>query len=879
MEKCLKLTAMLETLKQVAVVQFHRTPLVPYFHPVTNPDRDTLMENIKAVTPNHAHRVESIEMAKCVQHKKKELVMGREGVRQFENQLRVQKDHLHKMDSVSQLDNRREKRMIALYMEEKAQREEELAKEMKWEQKVAERKRREERERVKERLIQKEDEKKKKKRRRVEQLRSSMEGDQSSQSVTGDDSCGEWFHDDLEEDSSHFSSSFSSTASLLDHVRSLNEKDKQSKMDEPPVTTREDHQLIHTMHAAKQSDESTVESQESHVQLEKHSAEERAAEASTNAVQNHSNCLRELPQKTSKGNSLPVPPPKASKPLKKTKQQQDTRLPVSKTRSPKPKQKSESQPKKGHQAKGKHTQRTQLNNTQMNTRGAVQSPTTSLNTIFKASSPQETHKKHSNHTRTQKNAQPAKQTPKEPSRKFQPQRVPLNDSTASPVVRRPGSADALLEDSHSTKTHTKSANHHHQISHASSHNSSTAHPTARRVCSSDALLKDSHPVSNNHTAPTNHPASNVTSLANAPPKTRKSIARVSGFDDEVHVYDLLEKKVRPQTKRREPPRPQSGFQTPVSDVGVQQHAVACEPPQTSASQPDNFDFSSNPSYERGATAKEGARGATGGTTAPSNNTRQTSFERNNGLLVQNQTSTKMHQPPPHMHHSGPKSSTTALVRQSYVQNSMKPKQVMAKTTNMQPAYAPSWPRSDSESSESEHIRSVLSDNSHHSTMSTITAQQSKSSGFSTDVHSDSNTSSHTPKPPRVQQSVLGSLSPPPLPGDNLTNHSGLPVPRKMYNSHQQGQPSGRGQSKASPQPLSRRPNNGIGVRDKDALTSYPRFQRREEHKARLQNTEQQHRMRQFGVHPGTGQLTQFTKPARGHLVQQSKRRPDVGSLV
>ena len=219
--KCQKLTDTLETLKQVAAVQFHRTPLVPYFPPTPNPNRLALMENIRAVAPNHAHRVESIEMAECVQHRKKELVMRREGIKRFESQLRIQRELLHKMDSRSSLEDRQAKKMIALYMEEKAEREAELAREIKLERKVAERKRKEERERVKERLQRQREEEKR--RTRVEQLRGRGEIDQvSTQSSVGEEGGGEWYHRDGEEESIHFSSSFSSTASLLEHVRSMN---------------------------------------------------------------------------------------------------------------------------------------------------------------------------------------------------------------------------------------------------------------------------------------------------------------------------------------------------------------------------------------------------------------------------------------------------------------------------------------------------------------------------------------------------------------------------------------------------------------------------------------------------------------------------------
>ena len=843
-EKCTKLIASLETLNQVAAVQFHRTPLVPYFRPVANPDRDALMENIKAVTPNHAHRVESIEMAQCVQHKKKELVMKSEGIRHFESQLRVQKDHLHKMEeSVAQLDTRREKKMIALYMEEKAQREAELAKEMKWEQKVAEKKRREERERVKERLLQKEDEKKKRK-KRVEQLRGRAEGDWSSQSS------GEWYCGDLEGDSLLFSSSFSSTASLLEHVRSLSgwssdttQQDKNEKVEEQPVSRKQVHQLKQTKNAPPQTNE---RKDHTRVQSERHSSGEKSAK-STRTVKEQSQ-FKPQGVTDAGGDSLQAPKVKPLKPPKKGKQQQGSRLPQpSATTSQKHQQKMKSRHKgnsKYDPAQQKTVEHSELNNTQARTKDSA--PQTPLNAIFKANQTGLQPQKDTNqtsHVHTQKNAQTAKQPAVQPVRKLQRHRVKLNDIEAAP---RP----------------------------------------ARRVASSETLLEDNSQYS--HTVSNNKPILTATTLVDTPPKIRKSIGYIGEFDDQAGIYDVLEKKPQPLHKqehihsRRQQKSVQVPKKRPESELGMLLSPVHIDP--ISASQPDTFDFMSNPSYETRAVGKHNQLTADRG---------QTGLNKSNHIIM-NQ-SHPSHQQGPHLHQSNPKSTKAAVVHQSYMHNVRNSKPMIMKpprTQNIQSGFHsgnPVWQQSESDSSETGHVRSTLSD--HSSTRhSTVSAQQSNNSGLASGGHS----ALLNGNPVRSQKTDPRSIPPPPqmhsrnvrVHGDfPPRNHSGLPVPRKQHNSHAHNQAenaSGRGgHRRVAPHPPPH--NRQTTTHDEDTLTAYPRFQRRDDHRARLQGTSSQQRTKQLGILPGTGQLAQLTKPTTDHhsTVHQTNgnRHQAVGSLV
>ena len=255
-DKCHKLLSTLETLKQLASVQSHRTPLVPIFHPAANPDRQALLENIKAVTPNHMHRMESIEMAECVQRKKKELICDKEDIRQFETLLRVQKDHLHKMGYATQVQDKQEKKMKALYLEEKTKREKEVTKELVWERKGAEKKREEERQRLKKRLALKQQQKEEK--RRMEQReKERVQDTQSSAGSAGSeknhlDQAADSLCEDTEEDadSLRFSSSISSTTSLLEHIRSLGGWISDGQQAQPKA---DNHTQDHSQHPTREN--------------------------------------------------------------------------------------------------------------------------------------------------------------------------------------------------------------------------------------------------------------------------------------------------------------------------------------------------------------------------------------------------------------------------------------------------------------------------------------------------------------------------------------------------------------------------------------------------------------------------------------------------
>ncbi len=136
-DTCTKLEQTLGVLMQFATVQSHRTPLVPYYYSATKPDREALLENIQAVIPNHAHRVECLKRAETIFKKKKALHSPLNAkLKEFEAQLRIQRDHLRHIE-VSTIEKRHQMKLQANFMEERYKMEKEIAKELETERILA----------------------------------------------------------------------------------------------------------------------------------------------------------------------------------------------------------------------------------------------------------------------------------------------------------------------------------------------------------------------------------------------------------------------------------------------------------------------------------------------------------------------------------------------------------------------------------------------------------------------------------------------------------------------------------------------------------------------------------------------------------------------
>lgn len=857
----------LETLKQVASVQYHRTPLVPYFPPVPNPDRGALMENIRAVTPNHMHRLESIEMALCVQNKKRELVTDSQGMKRFESQLRVQKDHLHKMDSISQLEDRQEKKMIALYMEEKAQREEQLEREMEWVKKAAERKREEEREKVKERLIkkQKEDEK-----RRKRELQNKRFEEDNSESFCGD-----------EDGDSVMLSSFSSAASLLEHVKSLSDWSSDTQQEKSESDKTEMPKLVSDDESKQWGERAGADSHhtsEKPRSSQKHSLTAQKNYSPSKSAQTHSKGLQKYPSKDFKdSNGLLVHSPPLLKTTNKTRerQQKETQLPLQpRTTSQQRGHRREngpihSNPRHVKTRKPDTTNHTHLNNSLMKAKGRIQSPPglQTLNPIFQSSASQDTPP----HTSRFGYHKPAIQKIVQPIKQL--------------VVEHKMESRAA----HPQRVHVKTSN--------------RRHTAPRRVSSSDALLEE--PASGS-TSQYHRPHLGNKTLTNTPPKVRKSMGYLGEFDITGH-YDVLEarttanfsKSLAPQHRHESLPavNGHSGIgslQMPtfpdsraVSDVGVQPSRQN-GPSLSSNSQPDSFDFSSNPSYETRSEVQEGIGKQKSSKNEAAKHKKPTGGIQN-GHLIQTQGPQSRgpahHQFPytprpssaggPVIHHP----STRVAMKSGKTVN-VKPSQNHHSTSKIQPGFGSSTNPYHSESENSQNtdrVHSVLSNisSTHHSVVSNTSGQQSQSSAFSRRSGVTSSYKTHTEKtsskpPSHHSRSVHGD--------SRKNSPSGLPVPRKHYRSTTQSQvevSNHRSHRRPAPQAPPHRQSSHAPTHDQGALTSYPRFQSRDNHRERLQEA-RSHKNKQFSVLPGTGQLAQFPKPVTDH---KATRNPGVGSLV
>ena len=119
-EKCSVMMKTLMTLLQVASVQSRRTPHIPYYHTVSDPDRSELMENIMAIIPNHTHRLGSLAAAEEMWEKKQVLHSENKAkIKEFESILKSKKEQLHRTVPSKDLDTRREMKLKALYMEDR----------------------------------------------------------------------------------------------------------------------------------------------------------------------------------------------------------------------------------------------------------------------------------------------------------------------------------------------------------------------------------------------------------------------------------------------------------------------------------------------------------------------------------------------------------------------------------------------------------------------------------------------------------------------------------------------------------------------------------------------------------------------------------------
>ena len=151
--KCLALQTTLNTLNRYAVVQTHRTPLIPYFTTELEPDRDTLFENIQAIHPNHKRRAKELKKAEVIMQRRKEYMLSTKvALKEFENELQAKKQNLRHVRKFSDIENHRLMRAKEIFLKEKDTRKKQLEEELQLRGRLALKKREQEKRKLEEYL-------------------------------------------------------------------------------------------------------------------------------------------------------------------------------------------------------------------------------------------------------------------------------------------------------------------------------------------------------------------------------------------------------------------------------------------------------------------------------------------------------------------------------------------------------------------------------------------------------------------------------------------------------------------------------------------------------------------------------------------------------
>ena len=138
---------------RLAVFQRQRSPHIPIFEAVPEPDRQAVLDSIISISPNHKERVQSLQMAESVQQKRKhELSPSMRALRKFESSLIEQQNKLRPTGRMDIIENQRDWKVKSFYMEEKVQRQKEIEEELKLAEEVKAKKREKEIEEVKRKL-------------------------------------------------------------------------------------------------------------------------------------------------------------------------------------------------------------------------------------------------------------------------------------------------------------------------------------------------------------------------------------------------------------------------------------------------------------------------------------------------------------------------------------------------------------------------------------------------------------------------------------------------------------------------------------------------------------------------------------------------------
>lgn len=144
--KCRALQTTLHNLNQYAVLQIHRTPMIPYFGSEEEPDREALMDNIQSIHPNHPHRAKEIKKAEVIIQRRKEFTSStKQELKQFEADLRTQRQSLKHVRRFSDIEDHRLMKAKEIFLKEKDIRRRHMEEELQMQGRLAVRKRENER--------------------------------------------------------------------------------------------------------------------------------------------------------------------------------------------------------------------------------------------------------------------------------------------------------------------------------------------------------------------------------------------------------------------------------------------------------------------------------------------------------------------------------------------------------------------------------------------------------------------------------------------------------------------------------------------------------------------------------------------------------------
>ncbi|XP_022085428.1 SRC kinase signaling inhibitor 1-like isoform X2 [Acanthaster planci] len=118
MKRCKKVTNTLCTLKRLASVQEHRTPVVPVFEQTSQPvNREALMETIQSISPNHEQRVKNLQAANESRERKRRFHTAQE-LHRFQMDIGRGRQTLRKTPNLERVDQQRRAALRKLYQSE-----------------------------------------------------------------------------------------------------------------------------------------------------------------------------------------------------------------------------------------------------------------------------------------------------------------------------------------------------------------------------------------------------------------------------------------------------------------------------------------------------------------------------------------------------------------------------------------------------------------------------------------------------------------------------------------------------------------------------------------------------------------------------------------